>query len=333
MNDSQITVSLPDASTKTLPAGAHAGDLAAAIGPGLAKAAVAARVDGELTDLGRALPDRAEVSIVTRKDDDPDALYALRHSAAHALATAVRELFPGAGIGFGPPIDDGFYYDFDVPEPFTPEDLEKLETRMAEVVAADQPFERREVDRDEARELFADDPLKLERLEEIPEDETISVYENGPFVDLCRGPHVPSTGEIKHFKLLTGAGAYWRGDETRQMLQRIYGTAFYSEKALDEHLTRLEEARKRDHRKLGQELDLFSIQDEIGPGLVCWHPKGARVQLELRRWLEDLLARQGYEFVYTPHVASEALFRRSGHLPNYADNMYPSMRAEGEEEA
>ena len=329
MNDAQLSISLPDGSSKSLALGSSAADLAAAIGPGLARAAVASRIDGQLSDLFAPLPDGAEVAIVTRDDDDADALWVLRHSAAHALATAVRELYPGAGIGFGPPIDDGFYYDFDVPTPFTPEDLERIERKMAEVVAADDGFERREVDRDEARALFADDPLKLERLDEIPEDEAITVYRNGPFLDLCRGPHAPRTGEIRHFKLLNAAGAYWRGDEKRQMLQRIYGTAFYSREALDAYVTRREEARKRDHRKLGRELDLFSIQDDIGQGLVCWHPKGARVQQELRRWMEDLQQSRGYEVVYTPHLSSEALFRRSGHLPNYADNMYPRM--EGDE--
>jgi len=333
MSESQISVSLPDGSARVLPAGASAADLAREIGPGLAKAAVAAKVDGELVDLGRPLPDGASVAIVTRKDDDPDALYALRHSAAHALATAVRELYPDAGIGFGPPIDDGFYYDFEVPEPFTPEDLEKIETAMKRVVEADHAFERREVGREEAEALFVGDPLKLERLAEIPEGEPITVYRDGPFLDLCRGPHVPSTGEVEHFKLLTAAGAYWRGDEHRQMLQRIYGTAFFSGKALEAHLTRLEQARKRDHRKLGQELDLFSIQEDIGPGLICWHPKGARVQMQLRRWIEDLLMGRGYDFVYTPHVSSEALFRRSGHLPTYAENMYPQMEGEREGEA
>ncbi len=333
MNDSQITISLPDSSTRSLPSGATAADLAADIGPGLAKAAVAARVNGELADLRRALPDGASVAIVTRKDSDPDALYVLRHSAAHALATAVRKLYPEAGIGFGPPIEEGFYYDFEVPEPFTPEDIETIQAEMVKVIEADDPFARRDVDRSEAKALFADDPLKLERLEEIPDDETISVYENGPFLDLCRGPHAPSTGEIQHFKLLHAAGAYWRGDEKRQMLQRIYGTAFYTSQALDEYVTRLEEARKRDHRRLGQELDLFSIQEDIGPGLVCWHPKGARLQLELRRWIEDLLTARKYEFVFTPHISSEALFRKSGHLPNYAENMYPSMQGDGEEGA
>ncbi|MEJ2311500.1 MAG: threonine--tRNA ligase [Gemmatimonadales bacterium] len=333
MSQNSISVILPDDSRTELPAGASAADLAAAIGPGLARAAVAARVEGELWDLGRPLEDGAHVEIVTRADDDADALYALRHSAAHVLATAVRELYPDAGIGFGPPIEEGFYYDFDVDEPFTPDDLERIEAKMAEVAAANHPFERSEIQREEAEALFGDDPLKLERLAEIPEDETISAYRDGPFVDLCRGPHVPSTGEVEHFKLLSAAGAYWRGDERRQMLQRIYGTAFYGQDALSAHLERLEEAKRRDHRKLGQELDLFSIQEDIGPGLVCWHPKGARMQLELRRWIEALLERRGYEFVYTPHVSSEALFERSGHLQAYSENMYPSMRGEGEREA
>ena len=328
-----LRVTLPDGSVKELPAGSSAGDLAASIGAGLARAAVAAKVDAELWDLNRPLPDGAAVAIVTRSDDDPDALYALRHSTAHVLATAVRDLYPGAGIGFGPPIENGFYYDFDVPEPFTPEDLEKIEARMSQIVKEAYSFDRCEVDRTEAEALFADDPLKLERLAEIPEDETISTYTDGPFTDLCRGPHVASTEEIKHFKLLSGAGAYWRGDETRQMLQRIYGTAFYDKNGLSEYLTQLEEAKKRDHRKIGQELDLFSFHEEFGPGLVAWHPKGARIQMRLRRWIEDLLEKQGYEFVYTPHVASEALFRRSGHLPSYAENMYPRMQEEEDGEA
>jgi len=329
----QISVQLPDGSHRELEGGASAGDLAAAIGPGLAKAAIGARVDGELVDLSRPLPDGAEVAIVTRRDDDPDALYSLRHSAAHVLATAVRDLFPNAGIGFGPPIEDGFYYDFAVPEPFTPEDLERIEKRMAKVAGDSFPFERREVSREEAEALFEDDPLKLERLAEIPDEETISVYRDGPFVDLCRGPHVPSTSEVKHFKLLSSSGAYWRGDEKRQMLQRIYGTAFYDGKGLEGYLHRLEEARRRDHRKIGQELDLFSFQDDIGPGLVCWHPKGARIQFRLRRWIEDLLLAQGYEFVFTPHVTNERLFARSGHLQAYSENMFPRMKGEGDNEA
>ena len=332
MSDDSIRVHLPDGSSLELDEGATPADAAAAIGPGLARDAVAARVNGELWDLDRELPDGAEVEIVTRTDEDEDALYVLRHSAAHVLATAVRDLWPEAGIGFGPPVDDGFYYDFDVPEPFTPEDLEEIEARMEEVVDEDFPFERSEVSREEARELFSDDPLKLERLEEIPEDETISVYRDGPFLDLCRGPHVPDTGEIENFRLTSAAGAYWRGDESNQMLQRIYGTAFYSDDALEEHLERIEEAKKRDHRKLGQELGLFSIQEEVGPGLVHWHPKGARIQKQLRDWLEDQLDERGYEFVYTPHITSEELLDRSGHLEAYREMMYPPMEVEGERE-
>ncbi len=332
MSDDTISIHLPDGSSLELDEGATAADAAAAIGPGLARDAVAARVNGELWDLERELPDDAEVEIVTRGDADEDALYVLRHSAAHVLATAVRDLWPEAGIGFGPPVEDGFYYDFDVPETFTPEDLEEIEEKMEEVVEEDFPFERREVSREEARELFSDDPLKLERLEEIPEDETISVYRDGPFLDLCRGPHVPDTGEVENFRLTSAAGAYWRGDESNQMLQRIYGTAFYSEDALEQHLQRIEEARKRDHRKLGQELGLFSIQEEVGPGLVHWHPKGARIQKQLRDWLEDELDRRGYEFVYTPHITSEELLDRSGHLEAYREMMYPPMEVEGERE-
>lgn len=332
MSDDTLTIHLPDGSSLELEEGATAADAAAAIGPGLARDAVAARVNGELWDLERELPADAEVEIVTRSDEDEDALYVLRHSAAHVLATAVRELWPEAGIGFGPPVDEGFYYDFDVPEPFTPDDLGQIEEKMEEVVDGDLPFERREVSREEARELFSDDPLKLERLEEIPEEETISVYRDGPFLDLCRGPHVPDTGEVENFRLTSAAGAYWRGDESNRMLQRIYGTAFYSEDALEEHLERIEQAKERDHRKLGRELGLFSIQEEVGPGLVHWHPKGARIQKQLRDWLEDELDRRGYEFVYTPHITSEELLDRSGHLEAYREMMYPPMEVEGERE-
>ena len=309
--------------------GASAWDLAQSIGPRLAKAALAARVDGEVRDLGRPLPPAARVEILT--DKDPAALAVLRHSAAHILATAVREMFPDANIGFGPAIDDGFYYDFEVPRPFTPEDLEAIEKHMLTVVSADHAFVREEVSRADAERRFKDDPLKLERLGELSDDETISVYTDGPFVDLCRGPHVPSTGRLKHFKLLHAAGAYWRGDERRQMLQRIYGTAWFSKQDLDQYLHRLEEARRRDHRVLGKQLDLFSVQDDIGPGLIVWHPRGAMVQFQLRRYIEDEVLRRGYDLVYTPHVTREQLFIRSGHLPLYGENQFPPMAAgEGE---
>ncbi len=328
MNASPIHITLPDGTSVALPAGAGAGTLAAEIGPGLARAALAAVVDGEIVDLDRPLPDGASVRLLTGRD--PEALGVLRHSAAHVLATAVREMVPGAGIGFGPAIDDGFYYDFDVPEPFTPEQLEAIQERMDRVVEADYPFERRVVTREEARELFADDHLKLERLEEFADDEVITVYQDGPFLDLCRGPHVPSTGRLKHFKLLSTAGAYWRGDERRQMLQRVYGTAFFTAKDLRGHLHRLEEARKRDHRVLGKRLDLFSIQEEVGPGFVLWHPNGGRLRNTIESFLRDTLIDHGYEIVFTPHVASEELYRISGHLDVFSDDMFPAMDDDGE---
>ncbi|MCY3706409.1 MAG: threonine--tRNA ligase [Gammaproteobacteria bacterium] len=327
MADESIQVRLPDGSPVEVPRGSSAADIAAGIGPGLARAALAAVVDDEVVDLARPVSPGAEVRILTSRDDD--ALPVLRHSAAHVLATAVRELHPNAGIGFGPSIDDGFYYDFQVDEPFTPEDLEAFEARMRDIVAADYPFERRRVSKEEGREVFADDPLKLERLEELEDDEVITVYRDGPFLDLCRGPHVPSTGGVKHFKLLSTAGAYWRGDESRQMLQRIYGTAFFSRKALDEHLERLEEARRRDHRVLGRELDLFSIQEEVGSGLVLWHPNGGLVRHTVEEFLKTTLLEHGYELVYSPHVAREELYRISGHLEVFSEDMFPPMADEG----
>ncbi|MXY31777.1 MAG: threonine--tRNA ligase [Gammaproteobacteria bacterium] len=327
MADESIQVRLPDGSPVETPRGSSAADIAAGIGPGLARAALAAVVNGETVDLAHPVPEDSEVRILTSRDDD--ALPVLRHSAAHVLATAVRELHPTAGIGFGPAIEDGFYYDFEVDEPFTPEDLEAFEARMRDIVAADHPFERRRISKEEGRELFADDPLKLERLEELEDDEVITVYRDGPFLDLCRGPHVPSTGGVKHFKLLSTAGAYWRGDESRQMLQRIYGTAFFSRKALDEHLERLEEARRRDHRVLGRELDLFSIQEEVGSGLVLWHPNGGLVRHTVEEFLKTTLLEHGYELVYSPHVAREELYRISGHLEVFSEDMFPPMADEG----
>ncbi len=328
--EDRIRVRLPDGSVLEVPRGATAREVAAQIGPGLARAALAARVNGQVIDLHRPLEQDVELSILTERD--ASALDVLRHSAAHVLATAVRQVRPGAGIGFGPAIEDGFYYDFEVEEPFTPEELERIEDAMRDVASRDEPFERRVVDKAEARRLFEDDPLKLERLEELGDDEVITVYRNGDFLDLCRGPHLPSTGRVQHFKLLSSAGAYWRGDETRQMLQRIYGTAWFDEKQLKQYLERLEEARRRDHRRLGRELDLFSIQDTVGPGLIFWHPKGAIVRWLLAREVEDDNVRRGYELVYTPHVTREELFEISGHLPLYADNQYPAMGAGHEED-
>ncbi len=315
----QIRLTLPDNSVREVPAGTTGHAVAQMIGPGLAKAAVAARVDGAVWDLGRPLERDAAFAILT--DRDPAALEVLRHSTAHILATAVRELFPGAGIGFGPPIEDGFYYDFDVPRPFTPEDLEAIERKMAEVVERDDPFHREVVDRPEANRRFADDPLKLERIAELGDDEIISVYTDGPFQDLCRGPHIPSTGRLKHFKLLHGAGAYWRGDERRQMLQRIYGTAWFKKEDLAAYLHRLEEARKRDHRRLGKELDLFAFHPS-SPGAAFWTDRGTTLYREVNDYIRELQQRAGYHEIMTPLLYNKLLWERSGHWGKYRENMF-----------
>ena len=255
----------------------------------------------------------------------------IRHSTAHVMADVVTKLFPDVKLAIGPPTDDGFYYDFLTPQPFRDEDIERIEHRMRAVIAQDLTFEYSEYPRQEALTLNADEPLKLEIIAEIPQDEAISTYRHGDFEDLCAGPHVASTGAIPAFKLLSVAGAYWRGDERRPMLQRIYGTAFESQQALDEHLHRLEEAKRRDHRLLGRELDLFSMHDETGPGLIVWHPKGAR----LRGIVEDFWKRQhyaaGYDLVYTPHIGRSALWETSGHLDFYKENMYAAMEMDGQD--
>src|SRR5581483_366840 len=327
----QITINLPDGSQRELTAGATALDLAGAIGKRLAKAAVAATVDGEPTDLGAPLPDGATVAIVT--DDTDDGRHVLRHSTAHVLAQAVLQLWPGAKFAIGPPIEDGFYYDFDLPggATFTDEDLERIEARMREIVAAAQPFERTEMTKAEGLALFADQPYKREIIEGVDASEgaaggVVSAYRNTPeFVDLCRGPHVPSTARLGSFKLMRVAGAYWRGDEKREQLQRIYGTAWENDKALKEHLVRLEEAEKRDHRKLGVELDLFHFPPEVGSGLPLYHPKGGLVRKLMEDYSRAKHQAGGYEFVFTPHITKSPLFEISGHLDWYADGMYPPM--------
>ena len=318
-NGHEIRVRLPDGAVLEVPRGSTPAEIAARIGPGLARAAVAAKVDGQVVDLRLPLESDTALAIMTRKDID--ALDVLRHSAAHVLATAVRRVRPGAGIGFGPAIQDGFYYDFQVDEPFTPAELERIEEEMHDVAQADQPFERRVVDRDEARRLFADDPLKLERLEEFDEDEVISVYRNGPFLDLCRGPHVPSTGAVRHFRLLSTAGAYWRGDENRPMLQRIYGTAWFDEESLKRHLERLEEAKRRDHRKLGRELDLFLFHP-WAPGAPFWTDRGTTIYHALVEWMRDVLAENDYQQVKTPLLYNKSLWELSGHWGKYRENMF-----------
>ena len=334
-----ISITLPDGSTRDLPSGATASDLATSIGRGLAKAAVAADVDGREVDLATPLTDGARVAIITADSDR--GRYVLRHSTAHVLAQAVTQLWPGAKFAIGPPIEDGFYYDFDLPggARFTDEDLERIEARMREIVAEGQPFAREEHTRDEGLQLFADQPYKVEIIETVDDTASgegaggnvVSAYRNTPhFVDLCRGPHVPSTSRLGAFKLTRVAGAYWRGDEHKPQLQRIYGTAWESEKALAEHLHRIEEAERRDHRKLGVELDLFHFPPEIGGGLPVFHPKGGLV----RKLMEDYSRREheaaGYQFVWTPHIAKATLYETSGHLSWYADGMYPPMEMEGE---
>ncbi len=255
-----------------------------------------------------------------------ESLYRLRHSAAHVLATAVTELFPEVKVAGGPPVEDGFYYDFAKPTPFTPEDLERIEARMREVIAADQPFEYAERSRDEAARIWQGEKYKLHFLSQIPEDAKVTTYQNGRFLDLCRGPHVASTGQVKAFKLTHVAGAYWLGSEKNEMLQRIYGTAFPTQAELDEYLKRIEESLKRDHRRLGRELDLFSIHEEVGAGLVHWHPRLGMVRHVLETFWKDEHLKAGYQLVYTPHIASEKLYEISGHLQNYGDIMYSPMQ-------
>ena len=255
----------------------------------------------------------------------------LRHSAAHVMADAVLQLFPEAKIGIGPPTDDGFYYDFEVSRPFTPEDLERIEAIMRERIAGDFPFQKEIIDRDDARGLLGEQPYKLELIDDIPPEESISTYRHNEFVDLCQGPHVESTGMIAAFTLQTVAGAYWRGDENRPMLQRIYGTAFETADALEEHLKLLEEAEKRDHRRLGRQLDLFSVHEEVGPGLVIWHPKGGRVRAIVEDYWRELHYRRGYDLVYSPHVGRSRLWQTSGHLDFYSEGMYSPMDVDGQE--
>ncbi len=330
-----IAIELPDGSTQEYPDGVTGLDVARSIGARLAEAAVAVELDGRLFDLTRPLPHGGRLRIITDTTDEGRSV--LRHSAAHVLAQAVLSLYPGATFAIGPPIEDGFYYDFDIGRPFTPEDLERIEAKMAEIIAADQPFIRETVSRERALELFADHPFKREIIESVEPSEVdpggeVTLYRNDGFVDLCRGPHVPSTGRLRAVKLLRSAGAYWRGDERRPQLQRIYGTAWESRKALDAYLHRLEEAERRDHRRLGPALDLFSFPRDLGAGLVVWHPKGGAVRRVIEDHSRRLHERYGFQFVFTPHVAKAQLWKTSGHLDYYAENMYPGMELDHGEE-
>ncbi len=327
-----IHVKLPDGSVKEVPKGTTALDIAKSIGQRLADSALAAKANGDLIDLTRPLEKDTDLRILTEKD--PEALDIYRHSSAHLLAAAVLELFPETKLGHGPSTETGFFYDFYRPTPFTPEDLEKIEKKMQELVQQNIPYAREFLPRDRGLAEFKreGDFMKCHFIEQFTKpDEKISIYRTGKFTDFCRGPHIPSTGKIKAFKLFNIAGAYWLGDEKNQQLQRIYGTSFFSKKDLDEYLKQIEETKKRDHRVLGQQLDLFSIQELAGPGLIFWHPKGGIIRKEMEDWMREQYLKRGYSLVYTPHVARRQLFFTSGHEGYYSQNMFDAMELDDAE--
>ena len=327
-----MNIVLPDGSVKELEEGATVADVAASIGAGLARAALAGIVNDTPVDLDAVVSDGDSVAIVTAKSDE--GLELMRHSTAHLLAAALTDLYPGVKFGVGPAIENGFYYDIELPEGATvsPDDFAAIEARMAEIAKSGAAIVRREVSRDEAREIFADQPLKLELIDELPEDETISIYQLGDFTDLCRGPHVPDTGKLGAYKLTKVAGAYWKGDSDNEMLTRIYGTAFFSKKELEEYLHNLEEAEKRDHRKLGRELGIYMMEPMAGVGLPLYLPKGARVIRTLQEWLRRDLYERGYEEVITPHIYNADVWKTSGHYGFYHENMYFFQINEGTDE-
>ncbi len=327
-----MNIVLPDGSVKELEEGATVADVAASIGAGLARAALAGIVNDTPVDLDAVVSDGDSVAIVTAKSDE--GLELMRHSTAHLLAAALTDMYPGVKFGVGPAIENGFYYDIELPEGATvsPDDFAAIEARMAEIAKSAAAIIRREVTRDEAREIFADQPLKLELIDELPEDETISVYQLGDFTDLCRGPHVPDTGKLGAYKLTKVAGAYWKGDSDNEMLTRIYGTAFFNKKELEEYLHNLEEAEKRDHRKLGRELGIYMMEPMAGVGLPLYLPKGARVIRTLQEWLRRDLYERGYEEVITPHIYNADVWKTSGHYGFYHENMYFFQINEGTDE-
>src|ERR1700677_291631 len=327
-----IHVKLPDGSVKDVPSGTTALDIAKSISPRLADAALVAKTNGDLIDLTKPLEKDTDLRLLTEKD--PESLEVYRHSSAHLLAAAVLELFPETKLGHGPATESGFFYDFYRPTAFTPDDLEKIEKKMQELVQQNIPYAREFKPRDEGLEEFKKegDFMKCHFIEQFTKpDEKISIYRTGKFTDFCRGPHIPSTGKIKAFKLFNIAGAYWLGDEKNPQLQRIYGTSFFSKKDLDEPLKQVEEAKKRDHRVLGQQLDLFSIQELAGPGLIFWHPKGGIIRKQMEDWMRDEYLKRGYSLVYTPHVARFDLWKTSGHSGFYAQNMFSRMELDDAE--
>jgi threonyl-tRNA synthetase len=329
-----IQVTLPDGAKRELPKGTTPAEIARQISPRLADAALVARVaapndgEGELFDLRRPLESDAKLQILTEKD--PDALYVFRHSAAHLLAAAVMDLYPNVKLGIGPPVDNGFFYEFLREEPFTTDDLAKIEAKMRELAAKDLPNERKLMPKPEAIELYKNNnqTFKCELVEEKAIEPMVSFYTTGKFIDFCRGPHIPSTKRIQAFKLMNVAGAYWKGQEGNPQLQRIYAACFFTQKELDEYLNRLEEAKRRDHRKVGPELDLFSIQEEAGPGLIFWHPKGGLVRTLIENWLRDELLARGYDLVFTPHIMRLDLWKTSGHANFYRENMFGPIEVE-----
>jgi threonyl-tRNA synthetase len=316
-----IQVTLPDGSQREFPGPVTVAEVAASIGPGLAKAALAGKVDGKVVDTSFTIDKDSPVAIVTAKD--ADGLEVIRHSTAHLLAYAVKELFPEAQVTIGPVIDNGFFYDFSYKRPFTPEDLAAIEKRMSELAAKDEPVTRRVLPRDEAVKYFKElgEHYKAEIIASIPANEDVSLYREGKFEDLCRGPHVPSTGKLRFFKLMKVAGAYWRGDHRNEMLQRIYGTAWASKEELQQYLTMLEEAEKRDHRRLGRELDLFHI-DDVAPGVVFWHPKGWAVWQVVEQYMRQVYKDTGYQEVKGPQILDKSLWEKTGHWQNYRENMF-----------
>jgi threonyl-tRNA synthetase len=323
-----IQITLPNGARRDVPRGTTPAEIAQGISPRLAKEALVARTNGELVDLSRPLDHSTTLSILTAKD--PDAVQVFRHSAAHLLAAAVLELYPNVKLGIGPPIDNGFFYEFVRDEPFTPKDLEEIEAKMHELATKDIPNERKLIPKPEALELYRklNQEFKCELVEEKASEPLVSFYTTGKFIDFCRGPHIPSTGRIKAFKLMNVAGAYWKGQEGNPQMQRIYGACFVEQKDLDEYLHKLEEAKRRDHRKLGTELDLFSIEEDAGPGLIFWHPKGGIVRRQMEDWLRDALVGRGYDLVFTPHVMRRHLWEISGHTGFYKDSMFGPMEVE-----
>jgi threonyl-tRNA synthetase len=331
MSTETIQITLPDGATREVQRGTTAAQIAHQISPRLAKEALVARADGELVDLSRPLEHDAKISILTAKD--PDSLQVFRHSAAHLLAAAVLELYPDVKLGIGPPIDTGFFYEFVRAEPFTQEDLEKIEAKMHELAAKDFPNERKLIAKPEAIELYrkSNQEFKCELVEEKATEPMVSFYTTGKFIDFCRGPHIPSTGRIKAFKLMSVAGAYWKGKESNPQMQRIYGACFIDQKELDEYLHKLEEAKRRDHRRVGKELGLFTVSDQVGSGLPLWLPKGATIRRLLEEYILEKERRAGYQHVYTPDLAKVDLYVRSGHWAHYHEDMFPAMDMETEQ--